>query len=300
MTAVYRAPPVYRRGRTGKFTGKYSKPSYGRRKYARASVKKSTIRENRLVAKVMDRVSESKIIPLVEAKEANGVPIQVGAQGYMYATLLGDVPSAWASGYWNSMGSLNIPTGVGHAQRVGSQIFLKKTTATLSIDCDSRSDPIPMEFRTILAKPRRSRNPTGITVDPYKNLFIDGNGQPIGPGTPGSVPGTGITNPQLFNSMINLRDFCVYSDSFDTMMGPAQANQQLTTTTTNFGPSLKGHFRKRFSMPHNVKAHFNQAGRIDNYDSSYFLVVLARALGQDTHAGRWNLWLQGTTSFNDS
>lgn len=263
-------------------------------KYARASTTTNTIRENRLVAKVMDRVAESKIVPIVEATEANGVPIQLGAQGYMYATVLGDVPSAWNTSYWNSMGSINVPTGVGHAQRVGNQIFLKKTSATLAIDCDARSDPIPMEFRTILAKPRRSRNPSGTTVDPYLNLFMNGNGTAIGPGT------SGITNPQLFNSMINLRDFVVYSDSYDTMMGPAQANHQLTTVTTNFGPSAKGHFRKFFTMPHSVKAHFSQGGRIDNYDCSYFIIVLARALGQDTAAGRWNLWLQGTTSYSDS
>lgn len=293
MTAVYRAPPVFKRGRTGKMTGRYSRPSY-KRKYARTSVRKSTIREDRLVAKVIDRVSESKIIPLAEVVEGIGVPTRVGSQGYLYQTVLGPVPTAWNSGYWNSMGDINVPTGVGHAQRIGNQIFLKKTTATFSVDCESRSDPIPMEFRTIIAKPRRSRNPSGQTVDPYTNLFINGNGTAVGPGT------SGMTNPQLFNSMINLRDFVVYSDTYDSMMGPAQANHQLATTTTNFGPSCKGHYRKRFTLPHNIKAHFSQAGRIDNYDYSYFLVLLVRAQGQDTAAGRWNCWLQGTTSFNDS
>lgn len=293
MSLAYRAPPVFRRKRTGTFTGKYRKTSY-KRKYARATVKKSSIREDRLVSKVIDRVSESKIVPLTEVKEGVGVPTKIGSQGYLYQTVLGDVPSAWNTGYWNSLGNLNVPTGVGHAQRIGNQIFLKKTTMSLAVDCDARSDPIPMEFRTIIAKPRRSRNPSGQTFDPYTNLFINGNGTAIGPGT------TGMTNPQLFNSMINLREFVVYSDTNDTMMGPAQANHQLTTVSTNFGPSLKGHFRKRFSLPHNIKAHFNQAGRIDNYDSSYFLVILARALGQDTAAGRWNMWIQGTTSYNDS
>ncbi|AXH73907.1 MAG: putative capsid protein [Circoviridae sp.] len=272
-----------------------------KRKYARASVKKSTIKENRLVAKVMDRVSESKIFPVREVVEGNGVPIQIGAQGYMYATVLGDVPSAWASGYWNSMGTLNdITNGSGHANRIGSQIFLKKTSLTLSVDCDARSDPLPMEFRTIIAKPRRSRNPTGVTVDPYKNLFMNPNGNPVGPGTPGSIPGTGITNPQLFNSMINLRDFLVYHDSTDTMVGSARANQQDATITTNHGPSYKGFFRKHFSLPHNVKVHFNQNGKVTNYDSSYFMIILARTLGQDADAGRWNMWLQGTTSYNDN
>lgn len=291
MYLAARAPPKFSgKSFKGKFTGKY------KRKYARSSVKKSTIRENRLVAKVMDRVSENKIMPVTEYKEVNPYPIQLGAQGYMWAGVLGDLPSAWNASYWQPLGTLTPNSGVGHAQRIGNQIFLKKTTITMNVDAEKRTDPLPMEFRTIVAKPRRSRNPSGSTIDPYENLFLNGNGSPVGPGT------SGQTNPQLFNSMINLRDFCVYSDTYNDLMGTAQANQQLATQTTNMGPSYKAHFRKQFSMPHNIKAHIAQgsSGKITNYDSSYFIVILARTIGQDDAAGRWNVWLQGATSFNDS
>lgn len=287
------ATPSYlaRRTRTNRYRNT-SAPTY--RKYARASVKKSSIKEDRLVAKVMDRVSESKLIPLTERVETNPVPIQLGAQGYMFGAVLGGVPSPWNSSYWNDLGSITPPSGVGHAQRIGNQYFLKKSTMTLNFDCDKRSDALPMEFRTIVAKPRRSRNPTGTTPDPYTNLFLNGNSDPVGPGT------SGITNPQLFNSMINLRDYCVYHDSYDSLCGPAQGNQQLATIVTHNGPSYRQFTRKRISMPHNIKAHVNQAGRLTNYDGSYFLLVLARTIGQDDQAGRWNLWLQGTTTYNDN
>lgn len=284
-----------------KYKSSMMKELTGKRKYARTSLKKGTVKEDRIVAKVISRVAENKIIPLTEFTEVSPVPIQIGAQGYMFAAVLGGVPTPWNSGYWNNLGSVTPPSGTGHAQRIGNQFFLKKTSLVINVDCEKRSDPLPMEFRTIVAKPRRSRDPTGVTQDPYLNLFTNPNGDPVGPGTNASgIPGQGITNPQLFNSMINLRDYMVYSDTFDNMMGSSQHNQNLGTLSTSHAPPYKGFYRKRISLPHNIKAHVNTQGRLTNYDPAYFVVILARTLGQDDAAGRWNLWVQGTTSYNDS
>lgn len=269
------------------------KPKYAR-KYARASVKKSTIKENRIVAKVMSAVTENKILPMTERVEVQPIPIQLGAQGYMWAGVLGGVPTPWNSSYWNDLGSVTPPSGVGHAQRIGNQYFLKRTTMTVNVDCEKRSDPLPMEMRVIVAKPRRNRNPTGLTLDPYKNLFLNGNNDPVGPGS------SGITNPQLFNSMINLRDYVTYADKYHSVCGTSQHNQQLGTISTTHAAPYKAFFRHRITMPHNVKAHVNTGGTLTNYDPAYFVVILARTIGQDDAAGRWNFWLQGTTSYNDS
>lgn len=275
-----------------KFTG--SARTFRYKKYARTNTSKSNIKQSQLVSKVLSAITENKIMPLTERVEVNPYPIQLGAQGYMYGVVLGGVPSPWNSSYWNDLGSVTPPSGVGREARIGNQYFLKRSTMILNVDCDKRTDVLPMEFRTIVAKPRRSANPTGTTFDPYLNLFLDGNQDPCGPGT------SGKTLPQLFNSMINSRDFVTYSDTYDSMCGVAAGNNQLATVNTTHAPSYKSFFRKRITMPHNIKAHVNQAGRLTNYDPSYFCIVLARTIGQDEAAGRWNLWLQGTTSYNDS
>lgn len=264
------------------------------KKYARTVTKSATVKENRIVAKVMSRVAENKILPVKEYVKSPGYPIQTLAQGYMFAGVLGDIPTSWNGAYWNPLGSITPAAGVGTNQRIGNQYFLKKTHLTLSVDAGERKDPLPMEFRTIVAKPRRAFNPSGTTVDPYTNLFMNGNGVNVGPGT------GGISAPQLFNSMINLRDFVVYSDTNDTIKGSATALQDPSTTTVFSGPSYKGFYRKRFNLPHNMKCHVNENGKISNYDPAYFVVILARTLDQAGAAGRWNFWLQGTTSYNDS
>lgn len=272
------------------------------RRYARTSTSRKNIKESRIVSKVLSAVSESKILPLVERIESVPYPIQLGAQGYMWAGVLGGIPAPWATSQWNDLGSVTPVQGTGPNERVGNQYFLKRTTLQICVDAEKSLSPLPMEFRVIVARPRRSANPTGTTNDPYTSLFLNGNDVQFGPGTNTSgIPGQGTTLPQVYNSMINKRDFMVISDKYHNLCGTSIGNQQLASIRTNYVPAgCKGFFRQRFTIPHNIKAHVLPNGRISNYDASAFIMVLARTLGQDDAAGRWNIWVQGTTSYQDN
>lgn len=273
------------------------KTTYTRKKYpARLSGSRANYNLAKQVSRIMNRVSENKLVPLLNSNEVAGVPIQVGALAYTKSFTLGTIPSVWSgiTGL-SSLSGMSFVAGTGHQQRIGRYIYLQKTHMTLELDMNvDESYMVPTEFRVICFKAKRGNNPSGITNRFDQTLFISPAGLDFGHNT------SGINGTDLIVQPLNKKDWQIRFDKRFMLSNPAMANSSGSLQTAYSGkyPVMK---RMTFDLPFYSKCEVdNVTTEPMDVDTNYVVVIYARTLAKDAFASKWEVSTRGTTTFKDN
>jgi len=232
-----------KRGSTGARKGSTKRsrlsPKYGgarRRAYASRYTSKRPTRMrgsrmqytiNRAVARVMNGITENKLMPVTAVNESPGVPIQLGALAYYKGLVIGGIPPGWDSSLVNLDG-VTIPQGTQDGERIGDSIFLRKTHLSIEIEAQTAfQQTAPKEFRVLVVKSRQAVMPAGATMFPQASLFLNSSGERFGYST------AGVNGSDLMLQPINKRNWSVYCDKTFHLSNPV-ANQVGDPTAAPF------------------------------------------------------------------
>lgn len=300
------------RGRTRKFSGPLLPGQTSVRKGSKTLAKKyraaksqarynpSVSRNvvNRMIYNQLSKFSESKILPLRKYNESAPLPIQIGAQAYFKAFVLGEnIPANW-SGSFETLSGIACIQGDLSTQRQGNYVYLNKTHLTMEIDMSSNIETnVPHEFRVIMFKERRATDPAGFTKNPAVSLFLSQIGAPEGHET------GGINGTDLMCQPLNKRDWVIMRDQ-RFLLSPPQTIPESIETAAGYSGKYPVFKRMVFNMPHKIKARYPPEGATltepVNYDFRYGIIVYARAIGKDQRAQNWEVNIRGATSFMDN
>lgn len=267
---------------------------------ARLRPSRANYNEAKIVSKVLAATQEQKLLACTAQNEVVPTAINagVGLNTFVAQFCLNGVPSGWNLNT-RSLGGMTIPVGPADSQRVGDYVYLKKTHLTFEIDAQpvsSTSNPVPIEFRMIVFKQRRSNMPTGKTVYPQDTLFIDEVGEPFGHAN------TAKDGSDIMLQPLNKRDWVIFSDKRFKMSNPALYNENGASASWNWTTS-KYESTKRcvLTLPHFAKTHFDNVTNLPNsLDTFYGVFIYARPLGKDYLANDWEVNCRGTTSYTDT
>ncbi len=275
-TAMSRRRSKYSRARIG-----LARMAYNRRKPA----------ATRRLSNLLNKIGETKLLPIGHANELAAVPIQVGAKAYMCCFCMGTKPTAWTS-TWNNLLGMTIPIGDTANSRDGNYVYLQHTRLAINIDTQNNNNyRPPMQYRMIVGKSRRGTNPAGITQDPAVDLFIDVAGNSFGHAT------SGVNGSDLMMQPINKRDWYVKMDRKFTLSTPLEDQ----------GGGYSGKYPTTkdvvVRLPYYKKTKYANDGPLKDLpldiDYSYFVIIYARSQQKDTDADDWEVNLRGTTCFKD-
>jgi len=285
-----------------KFSGKAS--SYRTRKPARFAFSRKRNRLNTAVARAIRGMAESKVIALRQQDwtQPAATGTAPGVSTVKFITGLGSV--AGYTGY-NPIGGFQAPQGDGKSNRDGQFIWLKHTTAALTIQMDHSVSDVErssaIRFRVIVFKAKRALNPTGQTTSPDLNLFLQNNGNNQGDLSP-AVSAMNVMDMML--QPCNTNSFYIMKDTQFTLQHTTDVNQSFINgiAQTNF-PSSK---TMRLRLPHNAKARIplNADDQPVNYDFRFGIAIYAFYPNQSPTAAEdvpltWSTSIRGTTCFND-
>lgn len=250
------------------------------------------VRKNKKISRMMNTYAETKLSALTQLNEANPVPIQPGSLPYKATYVLGTTqPSGWTG--FNPLGGFAFPQGTGVTDRVGNYMYLKNTTINMRVDMNAVNlHAYPTQFRVIVFRQRRGSSPAGISYNPDTALFLNESGGRFGSGVIGTLGYDLMTQPT------NKRDFIIVCDKKFILQNQLAEVSEATARGGVFYPTSKSF---RFSLKHNKKANFIEAGSQEptDFDYHYGIAVYASRIGQDDAATDWELNLRGTTSAND-
>ncbi len=267
---------------------------------ARFNASKKTYQLNKAVSKAMSRMSETKLLPIVDINPgaANGEPSEVGVYAaasdprvYSWRAILDTAPTGWDSGLNNLLG-ITTPQGDASTEHIGNYVYFKKTSINLQLDMVYNSTATKqLQFRMIIVKSRQLALPSGTTDFPQTTLFLNqiGNSQGIASTTPGLV----MTPFEIMNNPLNRRDWVVIRDSKFFMNNPNSMDQGKYPSRKNF----------RLSLPHYKKTKVTTAGFVLDYDPRYLVYIFATVPGALTNAvlpDDFRVAARGTTSFTDN
>lgn len=275
------------------------KRSASKKRFSRAPASGRTkITSNIKKLNAIASLTETKLVGLNSGYEVPFVPIQALAQGYMKNFVLNQVPTAWSGSSWTSLAGMPNTQGVGGSQRIGDYAFLQKTTFNTILDYAPNAKAVPHEYRVIMYKPKRRFDPAGVTNDPVRTLFLNSVGVPIGTAT------SGITLPDLYMCPTNKKNFTVFSDKKFILQAPVQVPAATGTgvqasyvAPSGIHPSTKN---LSFTFNHYRKTFWDGTNTIRDYDPSFCVTLLCRAVGQDTTADGQEISYKGTTSYMDN
>lgn len=248
---------------------------------------------NKAVAKAMNGVSENKIIGCASFNEAVPAAIQPLALAYTKAFTVGNIPSVWSgiSGL-SSIAGMTFTRGDAPSQYNGKYVYLQKTHFTMEIDMGIDLDfQVPTEFRVLCFKSRRANNPSGITNDYSKSLFLNTDGTDFGHGT------TGITGSDLMLQPLNRKDWDIKSDKRFMLSNPQTTNG--SGTTTSYSGKYPCSKRLVYNLPYYSKTEI-EASAPSDLDTNYVVAIYARSLSKDAFASKWEVTTRGSTTFKDN
>lgn len=246
------------------------------------------------VDKAMNKVSESKVLPMTRFDETNPTPIQALAQAYTTSYVIGDIPTVWTgiTGI-NSLTNMAFPKGDNVGQREGDSIFLKKSQITMDIEMNqSLPGRQVCEFRVIMCKQKRIDTPTGISHSYAENLFLDIDGNYFGHSTAGK------NGTDLMLQPIN-RKYWTASYDKKFVLSPVADGNNPGSAHTGVN-ACKRSFT--FKIPFNKKVSFNTSGidTPDNVDYRSVVIVYAKTVGRDGVADVWETNVRGLTTYLDN
>ena len=259
---------------------------------ARFHVNRRAYTLDRRIERTLHRLSETKLIALNPHNEATPVPIQVGANANQKSFVLGsDLPASWAD--CALLGGITLAPGTGSNQRIGSDVYLKHTTLSVSIDMPVNTvQRPPMEFRVLMFKQRRAVIPTGTAPTPQATLFLNAAGAPTGHAV------AGFTGVDCMIALPNSREWIIYKDFKFTLSKP------MYTDGDGGAVGYSGHYPTsktfRLQMPHYKKTRYEGNNLPDDYDYRFGLIIYSRCMSNDQAAAAWEVTTRGTTSFTDN
>lgn len=287
-----------------KFSGKAS--SYRTRKPARFAFSRKRNRLNTAVARSIRGMAETKIIPLrqndfTQPEQTNSAP---GVSYVKYIT--GSTPIGAFNGY-SPISGFTAPQGDGKNNRDGQFIWLKHTTAALSIQMDhaqaAGGRASAVKFRVIVFKAKRALNPVGQTTSPDSNLFLQNNGNNQGDSS------TGVNAMNVMDMMLqplNTNSFYIMKDTQFTLQHPVELDlsAQGNGIAQSKFPSNKV---MRLRLPHQTKARIPLGGTDEPIDYDYRFAVAIYAFYPNQNPTvfptdaplSWSASIRGTTGFND-
>ena len=260
---------------------------------ARFGPRKSTYIKNRQISKVVRSLAETKLLPVSGFNEKPPlVPVNASAPNLRYINcLIGDqLPTGWDS-QTTLLDGVKIAPGTGAQQRIGSYVYLKKTTLMFDIDMQSTGEAgskPPIEFRVVVLKPKRYSTQAGITLAPSKGMFLNDVGGEIGYET------AYYNTTDFLRRPLNRRNFQVAHDQRFVM---SQAENIMNNSGySGYYPCFKSF---QVSLPYYKKVKYDGGNRPYDIDTHWSLIILARPLGKDTIPDNWEMNLRGTTSYTD-
>ncbi len=285
---------------------KYVRKAYGYRsaKPARFRFSRRANRLNTAVARTIRGMAETKIIALRQQDwtQPAATPTAPGVSTVKFITGTGAV-----TGYtgYNPVNGFAAPQGDGKNNRDGQFIWLKHTTAALTIQMDHLENvvsqrPAATKFRVIVFKAKRALNPLGLTTSPDTNLFLQNNGNNQGDSS------TAVNAMNVMDMMlqpINTNSFLVLKDTQFTLQHTTDNSAANSAAIqTNF-PSNK---TMRLRLNHNTKARIplNSTDEPIDYDYRFAVAIYAFYPNQNPTTAvdtplAWSASIRGTTGFND-
>ena len=250
---------------------------------------------NRAVGKVINGITENKLIPVNNINESSGIPIQLGAIAYYKGFVIGGLPGGWDTNIVD-LGGMDIPQGTADGQRIGDSIYLRKTHLSIEIEAQTAYQQcIPKEFRVVVVKSRQANMPAGATLYPQSTLFLNTAGEQFGYST------GGVNGSDLMLQPINKRNWSVYYDRKFMLSNPVanQIGDPVDTPFVNWSGKYPNQRRIMLNLPYYAKTHYGAQNRPVDVDPHYLVFVFAKGVGKDYSADDWEVNIRGTTSYKD-
>lgn len=246
------------------------------------------------VARLVRNMSEVKQVMCRDVTEEPFIPIQTAAKAYHWLGVLGDQPPSPWTGNWHTLGGINIPTGDGHWQRNGKQVYLKSTTGKLLIERNSASADVgnnaPVQYRVIVFKAKRSTSAAGTTCDPGTSLLVKSNAGWIG------SKSSGVHGADLMLLPVNTQKFTVVKDTKFILGSPAGLIDTGAYPESRY-PSSK---TIPLALQHNRKVEYSGLDLPDDYAWDYGIAIYASAVGKDHKAANTEISMRAATYFLDN
>lgn len=250
---------------------------------------------NRAVGKVINGITENKLVPVNPINESSGIPIQLGAIAYYKGFVLGGIPGGWDTSLEN-LGGTTIPQGTSDGQRIGDSVYLRKTHLMIEIEAQTAYQQcIPKEFRVVIVKSRQANVPAGLTVYPQNSLFLNNSGEAFGYAT------SGVNGSDLMLQPINKRNWSVFMDRKFMLSNPVanQIGDAVDSPFVNWTGKYPNQRRISVNLPFYAKTHYSSGGVPADLDTHYVVYVFAKGVGKDYSADDWEVNIRGTTSYKD-
>ncbi|AXQ65728.1 MAG: putative capsid protein [Cressdnaviricota sp.] len=217
------------------------------------------------------------------------------------------------------MNLFKFPQGDGNDERIGNNMYIRKSHITMQIQCLPFTDiqtiagdqPI-VEFRLMVVKANRKYNPLGTSPDPGTALMLNTQNNKFGYDTLDAQAPTFYYD----NLPINKRKFLVYKDQRFKLSYPVIDDRdvqpggqvRLNTAYPKYATSKK----IRINLPVYKKCHFRNEGQSpdpaddtpDNLDSQWLIILQAmypsHCLAGTRRPQNYVLNMCGTTSAHDN
>jgi hypothetical protein len=264
---------------------------------ARFNASRSQYIVNKAVSKVMNKMSENKLLALTDVNPgaANGTPSNIVGAGsdprvYAWRAVLDTVPTGWDTGLVALQGIRAIQ-GDSATEHVGNYVYLKKTSVNVQLDMVYNDNATKqLQFRMIVCKSRQLSLASGTQDFPQTTLFINQIGNRQGYSSTSSLE---MAPFEVMNNPINKRNWVVYRDSKFFLNNPTSMQQGKYPSRRNF----------RLTLPHYKKTKVTTAGEPLDYDSKYLIFIFATVPGALTNAvlpDDFRVAIRGTTSYTDN
>lgn len=302
--------PLFTSARTGKrgvsfatsrkrrSASKIQRAFRGRRKpQARFNASKSQYIVNRTVSKVMNKMSENKLLAITDVNPGalNGTPSNILGAGsdnrvYAWRAVLDTVPAGWDAGLVALQG-IRAVQGDSATEHIGNYVYLKKTSVNLQLDMVYNGNATKqLQFRMIICKSRQLSLASGTQDFPQTTLFLNQIGNRQGFTSTGSLE---MSPFEVMNNPINKRNWVVQRDTKFFLNNPTSMQQGKYPSRKNF----------RITLPHYNKTKVTTAGEPLDYDSKYLIYIFATVPGALTNAvlpDDFRVACRGTTSYTDN
>lgn len=265
---------------------------------ARFSASRATYRDNRIISRVMNRISENKLLAITDVNPGatNGTPSNLLGSGsnprvYAWRAVLDTLPTGWDAGLV-ALNGIRAPQGDNSQEHIGNYVYLKKTMLNLQLDMVYNDNATKqLQFRMIVCKSKQYSLASGTQDQPQTTLFLNqlGNRQ----GVASTATGLTMTPFEVMNNPLNKRNWKILRDKKFFMNNPTSMQQGKYPSRKNF----------RISLPHWKKTKVTTAGEPLDYDSKYLIYIFATVPGALTNAvipDDFRVACRGTTSYSDN
>lgn len=251
-------------------------------------------------------VAETKVIAGLEQKAI--APVTTFGIAPANSTIFRqywDLANASPTPFGTALGCFTCRRGDNRDERNGDYIYGKKLLLNLYLQMVQTSEnntarnAVPIRFKVLVIKNRRSKAPYGTFKDPDKSLFLQPNGDEIG-------ANTGLITQQMkvddfIGAPLNKKNFMVYKH-YNFWLSPPQLIQTGAADEVGFTSQKQYPMSKNIKMTLPVwsKLHYdNTSNNPDDYDGHYKILIYAMNQPSPDNASYWSSSLRSTFLYND-